>query len=382
MSRMEIDAWLDRPVEGRFARRARMRLGVLLGLLFLVGPVVDLAHQASGEPQRVARATAVAAFVWLYASLLPPAHWIVRLGPRVQQVGVGVLAALATALLATGAPRSFAVLDVYVVAAVGLVFRSRTAASVTALVAAGVGAGLLASGGKASAAGSIMLTILAVGATMGAFGRQVRVNRELRAAREELARLAVTDERLRIARDLHDLLGHTLSVIALKTELAARLVERDPARALGELEEVQEVTRQALGEVREAVHAYRRLALEEALAGARAQLDAAGIECRLEQSDVALPEEVEAVLAWAVREGATNVVRHSGARRCAIRICADGESAAVEVEDDGRPAATAGVGNGLVGLAERAERVRGRLEASALPGGGFRLLVTVPLPGS
>ena len=115
---------------------------------------------------------------------------------------------------------------------------------------------------------------------MTAFGRLARANRELRTTREELARLAVSEERLRIARDLHDLLGHSLSVIAIKTELARRLLERDPDRAAAELDDIQAVTREALAEVREAVQGYRRLALADALDGARKALTAAGHRLR------------------------------------------------------------------------------------------------------
>jgi two-component system, NarL family, sensor histidine kinase DesK len=382
MSGMDIDVWLDRPVEGGLARRARMRIGVLFGLLFLVGPLSDLVHQSSADGVRVLRAAAVALFVVLYVSLLPPSPWVSRLGARAPQLGVAVLAVLATVVLASGAPRSFVALYVYVVAAGALVFRPRVAAAATLALGIGVGVGLVVTGAKASEVGALVLTIGAIGAMMAAFGRQIHVNRQLRSAREELARLAVSEERLRIARDLHDLLGHTLSVVVLKSELAAKLVERDPARARAELDEVQEVTRRALAEVREAVHSYRHLALDEALAGARAQLDAAGIECSLEESDVPLPADVEAVLAWTVREGATNVVRHSGARRCAIRVLAGDGEAAVEVEDDGRSSGTDVAGSGLAGLAERAEHAHGRLEAGTRPGGGFRLAVSVPLPAS
>jgi two-component system sensor histidine kinase DesK len=380
MSGMDIDAWLDRPVEGGLARRIRMRLGVALGLLFLIGPVSDLVHQSSFGWERAIRVAGLVLFIALYVSVLPPAPWLVRFGPRAPQLAIVALAVIATVLVATGAPRSFTALYVYVVAAAGLVFRPRLAGAITLALACAVGVGLVVVGERASVTASILLTILAIGAMMAAFGRQIHANRELRAAREELARLAVSEERLRIARDLHDLLGHTLSVIALKSELAAKLVERDAAKARAELEEVQAVTRQALAEVREAVHAYRHLALGEALAGARAQLDAAGIRCRLEESDVPLPPEVEAVLAWTVREGATNVVRHSGASSCSIRVRADGETAAVEVEDDGVAAgASGGSGSGLAGLAERAELLRGRVEAGARPEGGFRLRVTVPV---
>jgi two-component system sensor histidine kinase DesK len=207
-----------------------------------------------------------------------------------------------------------------------------------------------------------------------------RVNRELRAAREELARLAVSEERLRIARDLHDLLGHSLSLIALKTELAAKVIRHDTERAAAELADVEAVTRRALAEVRGAVRGYRSLALDEALDGARTALSAAGIEYRLDESRLTVPAEVEAVLAWAVREGATNVVRHSAANHCEIRVRTDGEIAAVEVENDGA-ALRSGLhgGSGLAGLAERARAVRGTLEAGPRGEDGFRLRLTIPL---
>jgi two-component system, NarL family, sensor histidine kinase DesK len=382
MSGMDIDAWLERPVRGGLARRMRMRIGVVVGLLFLTGPAVDLVHQSTGDVQRAARAAGVALFVWLYASMLPPSPWILRIGPRAHRAGVLALALVATVLVATGAPGSFFALYVYVVAAAGIVLEPRRAVAVTLVTAAAVGAALVTRGATASQAGSLLLTIVAIGGMMAAFGRQIHANRQLREAREELARLAVAEERLRIARDLHDLLGHTLSVIALKSELAAKLVERDAARAAAELGDVQAVTRQALAEVREAVHAYRHLALGDALDGARAQLAAAGIELRLDEDELALPADVEAVLAWAVREGTTNVVRHSGARSCAIRVRGNADTAAVEVEDDGVGPAPARTGSGLAGLAERVDRVRGRLEAGARPEGGFRLLLTVPLAAS
>ncbi len=359
--------------------RIWMRLCVALGLLFLSGPVVDLVHQSAGVPQRVLYATGLALFAFLYVSLLPPARWLSRLLGQTEGAGIVALLVLATGLLAGGAPASFVALYVYAVAAAGLLLEPLAAAAVTVLIAAGVGVGLAATDTSGSTFAAVMLTIAGIGAMTAALGNQVRTNVQLRFARTELARLAVTDERLRIARDLHDLLGHTLSVIALKSELAARLVERDSARAVAELDDVQAVTRGALAEVREAVLSYRRLALDEALAGARAQLEAAGIESLLEERALSLPDEAEAVLAWAVREGVTNVVRHSHARHCAIRVHSDGAFAAVEIEDDGRADGDSDAGSGLAGLAERAERIRGRLEAGALPDGGFRLLVSVPL---
>jgi two-component system sensor histidine kinase DesK len=359
--------------------RAWIRLGNVLGLLFLIGPATDLAHQSTGAAHRALYAAGLALFGGLYVSLLPPARWLTRIARRPELSGIVALLTLATLLVATGAPDSFVALYVYAVAAAGLVLEPRVAAAVTLLVTAGVGAGLAATDASSSTAAAILLTIVAIGTMTTALGSQVRSNRQLRSARNELARLAVTEERLRIARDLHDLLGHTLSVIALRSELAAKLVERDAARAIAELDDVQAVTREALTEVREAVHSYRRLALDEALDGARAQLEAAGIEPRLDESAISLPDEAEAVLAWAIREGVTNVVRHSDARHCAIRIRSNGDVAAVEIEDDGRTLGASEAGSGLAGLAERAERVRGKVEAGALPEGGFRLLVSVPV---
>jgi two-component system sensor histidine kinase DesK len=379
MSSMEDGAGLGHTVRVGLNTRAGMRLGAALGLLFLTGPAVDLARESTGDVRRSFQAGTLALFVALYVSLLPPAPWVVRPGRRWPEIGVAALVALATALSAIGAPGSFVALYVYAVAASGLLLGPYSAAGVISIVTVGVGAGLVATGANGSAAAAILLTIVTIGVMTAAFGSQVRRNRQLRSARNELARLAVTEERLRIARDVHDLLGHTLSVIALKTELAAKLVARDATRAVAELDEVQVVTRHALAEVREAVHSYRHLGLDEALAGARAQLEAAGIEPRLDESEVSLPDDAEGVLAWAVREGVTNVVRHSHARHCAIRLSNDGAFAAVEIEDDGSATGGYGDGSGLAGLAERAERMRGRLEASALPAGGFRLLVSVPL---
>ena len=218
---------------------------------------------------------------------------------------------------------------------------------------------------------------------MAALGRETRANRELRAAREELARLAVAEERLRIARDLHDLLGHTLSVIALKSELAAKLVEQRPAaRARAELEDVQRVTRQALTEVREAVHGYRRLALRR-----RARRRARGARRgrdRLPRRAVRppeLPAEVENVLAWAVREATTNVVRHSGARACAITLSTRRRRrrAAGRRRRPAPPPPAPATAPAWPGSPSARAACDGTLEAGARPEGGFRLRLTVPL---
>ena len=247
----------------------RARAGVLLGLLFLSGPLADLSRGSYAPARLAALLLGLAAFVGLYVSLLPPARWLMRLGPAAELVAFGLLPVIATALLIGGAPASFAALYVYFVAAAGMRIPERAALAVTGLTALAVCIAGLVHGSSDSAVAATVLTIVSIGVLMTAFGRIARANRELRATRKQLARLAVSEERLRIARDLHDLLGHSLSVIALKSELAGKLVEREPAKAIAELADIQTVTRTALAEVREAVQGYRRLALAEALESAR-----------------------------------------------------------------------------------------------------------------
>ncbi|MGY1637514.1 sensor histidine kinase [Geodermatophilus sp. SYSU D00742] len=207
----------------------------------------------------------------------------------------------------------------------------------------------------------------------------VSVNAELLEARDELARSAVAEERLRFARDLHDLLGHSLSLIALKSELAGRLAERDPARARAEMADVESTARRALAEVREAVSGYRQVGLSLALAEARAALSAAGIALRAPSGTPPLPGPVDAVLGWVVREATTNVLRHSGARAVTVELAiADGD-VALTVTDDGRGPGEGGAegGAGLAGLEERLAGLGGRLATGAAPGGGFRLAAHV-----
>ena len=252
---------------------------------------------------------------------------------------------------------------------------SLAAAVSTGTAAADPGAGL----DVGVTVGTISLTIFALSAVG-------RTNRALQAARQELAVLAVAEERNRIARDLHDTLGHSLSVIALKSELARRILPDDPVRAASEMADVERVSREALASVRETVSGYRQPSLAIELAGARAALTAAGISASVEPAPDGLPRDVDTVLGWAVREGVTNVLRHSEASNARIRVLSDGAFRAVEVTDDGRgrpdapPAAgPPRPGVGLAGLRERAARLGGSVDAGPLPDRGFRLVVAVPL---
>jgi len=220
-------------------------------------------------------------------------------------------------------------------------------------------------------------------------------NRALHVAREENARLAVEAERLRFARDLHDLLGHDLALIALKGEVAEYLIPTAPEQAVAAVREMEDVARTALREIRATVAGYRQPTLASELRGSGEILAAAGIAYRCKGERIAAPPAVEAVLAWAAREGVTNAVKHSGARRCTIRTTRDASSVGIEVRDDGPGAGATGVrgvrgaasltstpgqgGNGLLGLAERAVALGGRCDAGPCPDGGFRLAVTLPV---
>jgi two-component system, NarL family, sensor histidine kinase DesK len=201
---------------------------------------------------------------------------------------------------------------------------------------------------------------------------------QLQEARGEVARLAAGEERLRIARDLHDLLGHTLSLIVLKSEVAARLADRDPGRSLGEIKDIESVARQALADVREAVSGYRRRSLTDELDNARGVLAAAGVDLTVTTSGSPLPDQLDGLFGWAVREGVTNIVRHARARRATIAVARRDTGAVLEISDDGVGATTDGAGSGLAGLGERVTAAGGSLAAGPGPHGGFRLVVQAP----
>jgi two-component system, NarL family, sensor histidine kinase DesK len=192
------------------------------------------------------------------------------------------------------------------------------------------------------------------------------------------------EERLRMARDLHDLLGHTLSLITMKSELAGRLLEKNPPAATEQVHEVERVARQALREVREAVAGYRQRTLHSELDGARQILEAAGVVCTIEYDPQSLSPSKDIVLAWVVREGVTNVIRHGRAQCCLIRITSSDTYIRAEISNDGYPRKETSMvewGSGLSGLAERVAKVGGKLEVgrqSTSNGPGFQLSVEIP----
>jgi len=224
--------------------------------------------------------------------------------------------------------------------------------------------------------------VTAVGAAgLIGLGLISRTNVNLRLANDEIARLAVVEERARFGRDLHDVLGHTLTVVTVKSELARRLVTIDPAKAAAEIADIERLTRSALADLRLAVSNYRETSLDAELAAARTALEAAGIDPHLPDSFPKLDSRLEGVFAWVLREGVTNVIRHSGAAECWVTI----ETHSLRVADDGRgpdttvPGATVPgptvTGNGLRGLRERSAEASAELLVGRSPQGGFELVV-------
>ena len=353
----------------------------LVWLVFIAIPIVDALTSSDSGLAKVAVIAAALGYVAVFIALVIRAR---EPSIPVALVGLGLLLAIATGLsLADRA--SWVTLLIYTASACAVNLPMRIAFVAVTLCTALVAVTQLVDHQNGGAVFGYTISTIGVGSLMLALADLRAKNRELCEARAELARLAVAAERERFARDLHDLLGHSLSVIALKSELAGRLLGSDPAAAAAEIADVEQVARTSLTEVREAVSGYRQPTLDSELEGARIALSAAGVDTSVVRASVALDPDVESVLAWAVREGATNVIRHSRARRCAITIAVDGDGARVEITDDGVGSESrgfddelAGGGHGLEGLLERAASLGGRVEAGPVAEGGFRLAMTVP----
>ncbi|MDF8263392.1 sensor histidine kinase [Luteipulveratus flavus] len=220
----------------------------------------------------------------------------------------------------------------------------------------------------ASLGGSILLAMIAVSGAMLAARRQ----RALVEVRRENARLAVQDERNRMARDLHDILGHSLTVITVKAELAGRLLDADPVRARAEVADLERLSRDALSDVRRAVEGYREISLAGELARAREVLAAAGIRAEVPRATDEVSTDLREMFAWTVREAITNILRHSRAQECTITLT----PTSVTVTDDGRGAqGSSGGGNGLRGLRERATAAGAVLVTRQREPSGFELTV-------
>jgi two-component system sensor histidine kinase DesK len=222
---------------------------------------------------------------------------------------------------------------------------------------------------------SVLLAIVLAGLGMHAVRQLIASNADLLATRAELADLAVAADRERLSRELHDLLARTLSLIAVKAELAARLSTRGDHAATAELADVQSLARQAVRDVRNVVTGSHSPSLEGELVAAESALRTAGMEVRIDKRSSQINPAHEDALAWALREAVTNVVKHSGARTCWIALSGSAGSASLQVEDDGRGPANDSIGAGLTGLADRVHAVGGELDVGPRAGRGFKVRV-------
>jgi len=199
---------------------------------------------------------------------------------------------------------------------------------------------------------------------------------QLATARDDARRYAVLAERERIARDLHDVLGHTMTLVAMKADLAKRLMDSDPEAAHREVDEIHAAARASLGEIRAAVTGMRSTTLAAELAEARRTLESAGVALESTSPAEPLPPPVETALAYIIREAATNVVRHASAQHCRIHLWREGGMVRLAIQDNGRGGQPL-EGNGITGMRQRLAAVQGRLDVSSEA--GFRVEASVPL---
>jgi two-component system sensor histidine kinase DesK len=357
-----------RPEDPAATRRVRLRsaAGAAPFLAFLVRGVIQ---EWSAAPAGTRTALVVVAGLYSVSYLLA-LYFGPLYGPPGRILAIGWLYLLGTAFpLVTGDPSDLALLG-YAVAAGIVLLPLRWGTLLGLVTAAALVIGTWSVDGAVDWSDTFVLLMLTAG--MVTMTQLIRTVNQLRAARDQIHLLAVADERARVARDLHDVLGHSLTTITVKAGLARRIMESgaEPARALAEVRDVERLSRQALTEIRATVSGYRRGSLFAELAGAQEALRAAGIDAVLPQAVDEVAAELREPFAYVLREGVTNVIRHSGATRCEVRL----GPRSLEIRDDGRPGASDGrAGNGLAGLAERMTAVGGLLTAEPLPGAGFRL---------
>lgn len=344
-------------------------------LVFLLEPALAVPDQDPVAPAAVG----LAAFALLYAAVivsalgLVPMRWV---GVWLELSGLGLLAALAVTLSA-----AFGQLPVMVLVAPAgvVVLPSRWGVHWVIGTVAAQGAVVAMLGGGSGEGWFWLAFSTALVGTLTIVGRRnSELIGHLHRTRAELAEQAVETERLRFSRDLHDLLGHTLSLLVVKAEVANRSAHRDPDAAAREAGEIAQIGRQALAEVREAVTGYRERSFAAELDSARTALAGAGVAVTVRACGTPLPAPADGLFGWVVREAATNVVRHSRARHCEIAVSREDGTATLEVRDDGGgDGSRAPGGRGLSGLSERLAEAGGRLEAGAAAG-GWRVRATVP----
>ncbi|SDO60655.1 two-component system, NarL family, sensor histidine kinase DesK [Klenkia soli] len=373
---MVVTSLEDRPVAGRQPRRWG-GLFAVVWLVYLLQPV----HTAWTSPDvgtgaRVLALTALGAFAVGFAVFFGWLRAVRSAGPVVARpvvAGALVAGVLLLVLAEPAAGEDVLVGYVYlgVAAVMGLPLREALF-TVAGLVFSAIGLGYGLPGWQPQW-DFLPELLLACFAAYGVDQVLLR-NVELTRAREQIVELAISRERERLARDVHDILGHSLTVITVKSELVGRLLEdAGPERARVEVAEIEQLARGALADVRATVAGTREVSLAGELVAARRALASAGIEAELPGSVEAAPAAHRELFAWTLREGITNVVRHSAARHCAVRW----DTACLEVVDDGRGIGVTAAGTGLAGLRARAEAAGAVLESGPVPGGGFRLRLVV-----
>ena len=379
----QVSGLLDRAVDNPLAPNP-WRRGVLLALVWLcymIGPIVN--RWQDGHHLRAIAATAgvaglavsIVVLIGLYKQegddqlIAPPSP------DRRMWLLLVVMAAFVGAEMALLGGAAFPT-AMYLAAVAIFVLPFRQAGSVVVATAAGmvILSVLIPSweiGGVSIVLAALIIAIW-LGREIGRRGRRLRV-----LARQQAAELAIVEDRNRVARDVHDILGHSLTVITVKSELAQRLIDLDPDRAKDELADLERLSREALAGVRETVGGLREMSLSGELATARTALRAADIEADVPADD-ALPPQAPAVFAWVLREAVTNIVRHSDARHCTVRVSAS----EIEIADDGTGMGS-GIefGSGLGGLRDRVRAAGGTLALSRPEGGGLRVVATVPASG-
>jgi two-component system sensor histidine kinase DesK len=364
----------DRPTGPR--RWGLMFAGIWL--FYLLSPL-SAAWSMRGELRGWIGIVATLVFAAVYMSVFMAMRWRRTFAPFRAPIGAPQGVAIVLVLIGLGVVMCAAIgqegtaAAVYIAVACVMCLHTRWAWGASVAVALTTYAAGLWVPGWQRDPGILFGTLVA---TLAIWGITQAINRniEVLSVREENARLALEDERNRFARDLHDILGHSLTVITVKAELANRLIDVDTERARAELDDLERLSRDALADVRRAVEGYRELTLPGELARARTALSAAEIAADLPNSTDDVPSDRRELFAWTVREGITNVIRHSGASRCSVVL---GEHA-VEVRDDGRGATSCDeTGHGLTGLRERAAALGGSVVTSSLQP-GFSLKVVVP----
>ncbi|WP_232791869.1 MULTISPECIES: sensor histidine kinase [Amycolatopsis] len=368
--------WTDARSGGPGLRLGRVRSVVVNGLMmgFLATWVIAIADGKHGP----VRTGLVFGFLGCYAVAYLLVLWFGPLALRRQRIAmVAAMFALGvTPALILGSPAYLTALT-YAIATGLMLLPLRFSLLLGSAAAVAQIAWMLARDGVV--AWGQVLTLVAVTAILGIVYALTFTVGHLRLAREQIRRMAVDQERQRVARDLHDVLGHSLSTMTLKLGLTRRILETsdDTDAALAEIRDLDDLCREALSDVRATVSDYRTVSFATEVAGARMALRAAGVHAELPAAADAVAPELQGVFGYVVREAVTNVLRHSDAQRCVVRVGRDW----LEVADDGTVPAEVVPGHGLTGLTERMAEVSGSLEHGRGPHGGFRVLARGPATG-